>query len=98
MSDLDDFQVGILVRTAQRGYLPDVSFVIVSAVVTFVFLVGWRIALAAATPKQARHLSFTASKCINFYWQIEAQYWKPRLLKRKPERCWSRASLPYTSK
>jgi len=45
--------VGIFVRSAQRGYLPDTSFVIVTLAVTLVFLVGWRSALAAVTANQA---------------------------------------------
>ena len=35
-------QAGILLRSAFRGYLPDKSFIIVTMVVTGVFLVGWR--------------------------------------------------------
>ena len=40
-------QVSLALRSAQRGYLPDKSFVIVSFVATGVLLVGWRAALAA---------------------------------------------------
>ena len=43
-------QVAILLRSVSRGYLPDKSFVIVSFIATAVLLVGWRSALAAATP------------------------------------------------
>ena len=40
-------QVSLALRSAQRGYLPDKSFVIVSFTATGVLLVGWRAALAA---------------------------------------------------
>lgn len=40
-------QVSLALRSAQRGYLPDKSFVIVSFIATGVLLVGWRAALAA---------------------------------------------------
>lgn len=43
--------VGLLVRSASRGYLPDPSFVAVSMVANGVLLLGWRTALAAATPE-----------------------------------------------
>ncbi|KAI7839351.1 hypothetical protein COHA_006877 [Chlorella ohadii] len=42
---------GHLVRAAARGYFPDPSFIAVSMAATGVFLVGWRTALAAATPE-----------------------------------------------
>lgn len=42
---------GHLVRAATRGYFPDPSFIAVSMAATGVFLVGWRTALAAATPE-----------------------------------------------
>jgi hypothetical protein len=41
---------GLLVRAASRGYLPDPAFVAVSLAANGVLLVGWRTALAAATP------------------------------------------------
>lgn len=40
-------QVALALRSAQRGYLPDKSFVIVAFIATGVLLVGWRAALAA---------------------------------------------------
>jgi hypothetical protein len=40
----------LALRALSRGYLPDTSFVIVSFVATGVLLLGWRGALAAATP------------------------------------------------
>lgn len=43
-------QVGIIVRSAQQGHLPNPGFVIVSLVTTFAFLVGWRAAFAATMP------------------------------------------------
>ncbi|KAG2495095.1 hypothetical protein HYH03_006706 [Edaphochlamys debaryana] len=42
--------VGIALRSIARGYMPATSFILVSAGVTAVLLVGWRSALAAATP------------------------------------------------
>ena len=44
-------QVGVALRSLSRGYFPDKAFVIVSFAVTAVFLIGWRSALAAATPE-----------------------------------------------
>ena len=44
---------GLLLRSATRGYLPDPSFIAVSMAVNGVLLVGWRSALAAATPQAA---------------------------------------------
>lgn len=41
-------QTALALRSAQRGCLPDKSFVIVSFIATGVLLVGWRAALAAA--------------------------------------------------
>lgn len=42
-------QVALILRSVQRGYIPDKSFVIVSFLATGVLLIGWRTALAAAT-------------------------------------------------
>lgn len=44
-------QVGVALRSLSRGYIPDKTFIIVSLVVTAVFLIGWRSALAATTPE-----------------------------------------------
>ncbi|KAL4434131.1 hypothetical protein ABPG75_000572 [Micractinium tetrahymenae] len=44
---------GLLVRAATRGYFPAPSFIAVSMAATGVLLVGWRTALAAATPEAA---------------------------------------------
>lgn len=44
---------GLLVRTATRGYIPDPAFIAVSMAANGVLLVGWRAALAAATPEAA---------------------------------------------
>jgi len=41
----------LVLRSIQRGYIPDKSFVIVSFIATGVLLIGWRSALAAATKK-----------------------------------------------
>lgn len=43
--------VALVLRSIQRGYIPDKSFVIVSFIATGVLLIGWRSALAAATQK-----------------------------------------------
>ena len=42
-------QIALVLRSVQRGYIPDKSFVIVSFVATGVVLIGWRSALAAAS-------------------------------------------------
>lgn len=42
--------LGLAFRAASKGYAPPVPFVIVSLVATAVFMIGWRTALAAATP------------------------------------------------
>lgn len=42
-------QIALVLRSIQRGYIPDKSFVIVSFLATGVLLVGWRSALAVAT-------------------------------------------------
>lgn len=42
---------GLLIRAATRGYLADPSFIAVSMVANGVLLIGWRTALAAATPE-----------------------------------------------
>jgi hypothetical protein len=44
---------GVLLRSAARGYLPDPTFIGISMVANGVFLLGWRAALAAATPEGA---------------------------------------------
>ena len=51
-------QVGIAVRSAQSGHLPSVPFSLVTLATTFVFLVGWRSALAAVTPSKVRFFLF----------------------------------------
>ena len=42
-------QTALVLRSIQRGYIPDKSFVIVSFLATGVLLIGWRSALAVAT-------------------------------------------------
>jgi hypothetical protein len=42
--------LGLAFRAASKGYAPPVPFIIVSLVATAVFMIGWRTALAAATP------------------------------------------------
>lgn len=42
-------QTALVLRSVQRGYVPDKSFVIVSFLATGVLLIGWRSALAIAT-------------------------------------------------
>ncbi len=46
-------QASLVLRSIQRGYIPDKSFVIVSFIATGVLLIGWRSALAAATKVSA---------------------------------------------
>ena len=43
--------VGLLLRSASRGYFPDPSFIGVAMAANGVLLLGWRTALAAATPQ-----------------------------------------------
>ena len=43
--------MGLLLRGLQKGYMPPKPFIIVSLAATAVLLIGWRAALAAATPK-----------------------------------------------
>lgn len=43
--------IALVLRSVQRGYLPDKSFVIVSFVATGILLIGWRSALAAVSKK-----------------------------------------------
>jgi len=43
--------LGLALRTITKGYLPHVSFMIVSMVMTAVLLIGWRSGLAAVTPE-----------------------------------------------
>jgi hypothetical protein len=45
--------VGLAIRSVVRGYLPETVFIGVTLAVTAVLLVGWRSALAAATPEAA---------------------------------------------
>lgn len=42
-------QTALVLRSIQRGYIPDKSFVIVSFLATGVLVIGWRSALAIAT-------------------------------------------------
>lgn len=49
-------QASLVLRSIQRGYIPDKSFVIVSFIATGVLLIGWRSALAAATKVSAQIL------------------------------------------
>jgi hypothetical protein len=42
--------LGLALRTISKGYMPHVSFVVVSMVMTGILMVGWRSALAAVTP------------------------------------------------
>ncbi len=44
--------LGLVLRGVNKGYVPPVPFIIVSLVATAALLVGWRAALAAATPEQ----------------------------------------------
>ena len=41
---------GLVLRSIIKGYVPDTTFLMVSMAATGVFLIGWRTALAAATP------------------------------------------------
>lgn len=43
--------LGIAIRSVSRGYVPAVSFMAVAMAATGVLMVGWRTALAAATPE-----------------------------------------------
>lgn len=45
-------QVGLAIRSAVKGHLPEPSFAGVTLAFTFITLVGWRSALAALTPDQ----------------------------------------------
>ncbi|KAL3148581.1 hypothetical protein ABBQ38_014012 [Trebouxia sp. C0009 RCD-2024] len=49
--------VALILRSIQRGYIPDKSFVIVSFLATGVLLIGWRSALAVATQKSGQQQS-----------------------------------------
>ena len=46
--------LGLVLRGISKGYVPPTPFIIVSMVSTGVLLIGWRSALAAATPKKVR--------------------------------------------
>jgi hypothetical protein len=48
--------LGLAIRTISKGYMPAVPFIGISLATTAVFLVGWRAALAAATPEVRRAL------------------------------------------
>ncbi len=48
-------QVGHVIRAVSRGYLPPTPFLLASLGATLVLLVGWRTALAAATPEVGDH-------------------------------------------
>lgn len=43
--------LGLVIRGVAKGYVPPKPFVIVSLAATLVLMVGWRAALAAATPE-----------------------------------------------
>lgn len=43
--------VGLTLRTISKGYVPHVSFIIISTVMTALVMVGWRSGLAAITPQ-----------------------------------------------
>jgi len=43
--------IGLVLRGVSKGYVPPTPFIVVTCVATAVLLVGWRSALAAATPK-----------------------------------------------
>ena len=46
--------LGLVFRGLSKGYVPPTPFIIVSMVSTGVLLIGWRSALAAATPKKVK--------------------------------------------
>lgn len=58
-------QASLALRSIQRGYIPDKSFVIVSFIATGVLLIGWRSALAAAT-KVSGHILLLGIICTVF--------------------------------
>ena len=43
--------LGLALRTITKGYMPHVSFMIVSMVMTAALMIGWRSGLAAVTPE-----------------------------------------------
>lgn len=45
--------LGLVIRGVSKGYVPPTPFIVVSLVATAVLMVGWRAALAAATPEAA---------------------------------------------
>ena len=53
-------QVGHAIRALSRGYLPPTPFLLASLGSTLVLLVGWRTALAAATPEVSTRAPSTA--------------------------------------
>lgn len=59
--------LGIVLRTVSRGYLPAVSFMAVSMGVTGVLMVGWRAALAAATP-EVRSVDLQYNAAHSYCW------------------------------
>eukprot|EP00884_Botryococcus_braunii_P018951 jgi/Botrbrau1/573/Bobra.0010s0039.1 len=44
--------LAVAIRSAQKGYIPDKSFILVGLGVTFVMMLTWRAGLAAVTPKE----------------------------------------------
>lgn len=57
-------QVALVLRSIQRGYIPDKSFVIVSFIATGVLLIGWRSAFAAATQVSSQYLYAVIVMCL----------------------------------
>jgi hypothetical protein len=51
--------LAVAIRTAQKGYIPDKSFILVGLGVTFVMMLGWRCGLAALTPDKVPPLPLT---------------------------------------
>lgn len=45
--------LGLAIRSVSRGYIPSPIFIGISMATTAVMMVGWRAALAAATPAAA---------------------------------------------
>lgn len=65
--------LGIVLRSIGRGYVPATSFMGVAMGVTGVLMIGWRAALAAATPEVSKEatrnkrlvLTASVSTCIS---------------------------------
>lgn len=55
--------LGIALRSVARGYVPATSFMVVAMAATGVLMVGWRSALAAATPEVHVLASVHARDC-----------------------------------